>query len=442
MRILHVIAQKPGCTGSGIFLNEMLRQAYDCGHENWLVAGADMTDGPVGACSDLVVGQSIVRFNSDELPFPVVGMSDDMPYPSTRYRDMDEVMRQSWSQAFRKALEEARDFNPQRIWVHHLWELVPIVVSLFPEELLTVFAHGTELRQMDEVSKERQGEMRHCAIGLHDIVALNEVQATRITEIYGVHREHIRVVGAGFEGTLFYPEELITPVSSVLPVLSADIAYQTDHVYSDGSALDIRVLYAGKISPAKGVGELIEATGMLMVNGYGDFSIELIGAADPKNEDMYMKMAEPLGNVVRFSGALSHSSVAEKFRHSGVFVLPSYYEGSSLVTLEALAAGMRVVVNDLAEIRAWIPTEALTYGRVTFVEMPGILGSDTPCPEDLPQYVERLSTAIRDQCERYAEDIRFRRREAEAERQEIFEMLEKKWSWSRIFKRILNDKNN
>jgi hypothetical protein len=35
MRILHVIAQKPGQTGSGIFLLNLIRVAANSGHEQW-----------------------------------------------------------------------------------------------------------------------------------------------------------------------------------------------------------------------------------------------------------------------------------------------------------------------------------------------------------------------------------------------------------------------
>lgn len=37
-----------------------------------------------------------VQFESELLPFPVVGMSDVMPYPSTRYRDLTDEMFAQW----------------------------------------------------------------------------------------------------------------------------------------------------------------------------------------------------------------------------------------------------------------------------------------------------------------------------------------------------------
>ena len=48
-----------------------------------------------------------VYFSSEKLPYPVVGMSDEMPYTSTRYRDMTEEMAGQFKAAFLEVLDEA-----------------------------------------------------------------------------------------------------------------------------------------------------------------------------------------------------------------------------------------------------------------------------------------------------------------------------------------------
>lgn len=61
-----------------------------------------------------------VKYLSEELPFPIAGMSDEMPYKSTRYKDFTEEMFQAYRSAFqmvvRKAVEE---FCPDLIVCHH-----------------------------------------------------------------------------------------------------------------------------------------------------------------------------------------------------------------------------------------------------------------------------------------------------------------------------------
>ena len=89
MRILNVTAQKPDSTGSGVYLAEMVRCEVAAGHSAAVICGTAPDDPlpfPAG------VSAYPVHFETDEVPFPVCGMSDEMPYRATRYRDMDHQM--------------------------------------------------------------------------------------------------------------------------------------------------------------------------------------------------------------------------------------------------------------------------------------------------------------------------------------------------------------
>ena len=39
LKILHVLGQRPDATGSGIYLQAMMREAVVSGHENYMIAG-------------------------------------------------------------------------------------------------------------------------------------------------------------------------------------------------------------------------------------------------------------------------------------------------------------------------------------------------------------------------------------------------------------------
>ena len=121
MRILNVTAQKPNSTGSGIFLSELMKEFANKGHTQALVAGVyPEEETPV---PDRVTFYP-VYFEQGKLSFPIVGMSDEMPYPSTRYRDMTPKMEAAFKESFLKQLDEAvpatlPDFERrigQRIW--------------------------------------------------------------------------------------------------------------------------------------------------------------------------------------------------------------------------------------------------------------------------------------------------------------------------------------
>ena len=103
MRVLSVTAQKPCSTGSGVYLTEVVRSLAKMGVSQAVVAGVtreDRVDMPEG------VTVYPVYFSSEKLPYPVVGMSDEMPYTSTRYRDMTEEMAGQFKAAFLEVLDE------------------------------------------------------------------------------------------------------------------------------------------------------------------------------------------------------------------------------------------------------------------------------------------------------------------------------------------------
>ena len=119
MRILSVTAQKPCSTGSGVYLTEVVKALAKEGHTQTVLAGIargeqmDMPDG---------VKAYPVYFESEGLPYPVVGMSDEMPYISTRYKDMTEDMTVQFRNAFLAVLDEVIEReDPELILCHHLY---------------------------------------------------------------------------------------------------------------------------------------------------------------------------------------------------------------------------------------------------------------------------------------------------------------------------------
>ena len=45
MKILHLLSQRPEATGSGIYIQAMIREAARRGHENFLLAGVPQEKG-------------------------------------------------------------------------------------------------------------------------------------------------------------------------------------------------------------------------------------------------------------------------------------------------------------------------------------------------------------------------------------------------------------
>ena len=200
MRILSVSAQRPDSTGSGVYLNELVRGFDDLGQEQAVLAGVGPED--VSPFPENVAFFP-VRYESAEMPFPICGMSDEMPYRSTRYRDMTQVMTAQFRAAFSAALREAVDaFQPDVILCHHLYALTALVRELFPERRVCAICHGSDLRQIRKNPWQREWILSR--IGKLDrVFALHEQQKLDIAGLYALPLDRIRVIGTGFNSGVF-----------------------------------------------------------------------------------------------------------------------------------------------------------------------------------------------------------------------------------------------
>jgi glycosyltransferase involved in cell wall biosynthesis len=117
-------------------------------------------------------------------------------------------------------------------------------------------------------------------------------------------------------------------------------------------------------------------------------------------------------------------------RECHLFIIPSFYEGLSLVTLEALASGLWVVASELPGIREWIGHRIEESGIVEYVSLPGLRSIDIPVEEDLPAYEKRLADGIVRQLDR----IKLYSGVPSAG----WEEMVKKYSWEAVFLKLEN----
>ena len=377
MKILVITAQKPDSTGSGVYVAETVRAFSSAGHEVTLVAGIDISDNvtlPEG------VAFHPVRFRTPELPFPVCGMSDQMPYEATRYRDMTPEMCERFKRAFDQAIREACEEKfPDVVLCHHLYLACGVAVHCVREVAeargftcpnVRGICHSTDLRQMGKHSLEREFIVEGVR-ALDCIFALHEPQKREIAEMYGVPEKRVRVVGSGYNDKLFNP------------------ASRTPHV----EGTPARFLYVGKIWRKKGVESLIRCA-KLLETAPSDITFNLVGGYNDEHE--YTELREQAdASTYRFDfpGKVDQKQLVESYRSSDVFVLPSFFEGLPLVVIEALACGCKAVVTDLPGIRPWI-SENIPAAPVWYVEPPRMQSVDEPVAADLPAFEQRLAAAI------------------------------------------------
>jgi hypothetical protein len=92
LKILHLLSQQPGKTGSGVVLLSLVRLDADEGYRQRAVIGLPgaepLPDVPPLPPADLFP----VRFDRPPVPFAIPGMSDIMPYKSTRFSSFTPEM--------------------------------------------------------------------------------------------------------------------------------------------------------------------------------------------------------------------------------------------------------------------------------------------------------------------------------------------------------------
>ncbi|CAK7008334.1 MAG: D-inositol-3-phosphate glycosyltransferase [Paraeggerthella hongkongensis] len=366
MRILTISAQKPDSTGSGVYLAQTVRAFRAAGHEVAVIAGVDADDDPA-------LGEGVlfhpVRYRTPDLPFPVCGMSDQMPYASTRYRDMTPDMVARFEAAFSAAIADvARTFEPDLVICHHLYLVAAVTVEAGLPCPVTAVCHSTDLRQMRSHGLERERIVS--AVRALDLVfSLHEAQKREIEDVYGVPAERIRVAGTGYDRTVF--REGLNPRA----VDRAEVAY------------------VGKISRKKGVESLLRCLDLLPLPK-DRLAVRLVGGHSTEDDLARMRaLAKEVRFPVEFAGKVDQDELVRTYQRAHVFVLPSFYEGLPLVVIEALACGCRVVVTDLPGIREWLD-ESVPGAPVTYVQPPRMVGVDEPAQEDLPAFEQRLARAI------------------------------------------------
>lgn len=150
------------------------------------------------------------------------------------------------------------------------------------------------------------------------------------------------VVVAKCEGEADMIRRIDSRVNITLVPNGVELAAFSPAPIGDGGPL--RVICVARLIERKGQHHLIEAVKRLSADGL-DVTLDLIGTGDALAANR--QQAERLGvaDRVRFVGYVPREEIATRYAAAQVFVLPSYNEGMSVATLEAMAAGLPVIIT-------------------------------------------------------------------------------------------------
>ena len=377
LKILHLTAQKPFATGSGTYLLNLIGALSGKGCEQAVIYGIDageqLPEDAARRFSEARLRSYPVLYSSPELPFHVLGMSDVMPYPATRYRDLDENMLKAFEAAFGQAIKTAvESFQPDLIFCQHLFLLSALVRRLCPDRPVFAFCHETGLIQ-SEINPHLFARIRDDLARLEGIFALQPLQQKKILSRIPIPASRCIVTGTSCNLSVFQQENSAAkrtlaegsgdlsnglvkePVgkhdcniasgkrsgnSRSLNVLQEDIAENAEEL-----ARPCRLIYAGKLSRLKGVDLLLRACRLLNPE---KFSLTLIGdSSDEEEQRLIEQLCASLTLPLQRFPRQDNAALPAFYAQADLFILPTLREGLAISILEALACGLPCLMSDL-----------------------------------------------------------------------------------------------
>ena len=373
MKILHVLAQLPIKTGSGVYFTNVIE-----GLKQFDVEQAAVYATTPEYDFNFLKEKFEVEFQGNDISFPIVGMSDIMPYENTLYKNMTDEMLGTWQEAFRKKLERAKKkFKPDVVITHHLWILSSIVCDVFEDEKVIGVCHNTDIRQAEKNPAMKDKYVKNLG-KLDKILALSSVVIEGISNIYNYPEDKIINIGAGYNEKIFYPAEKYEKRDNV------------------------KILYAGKFDESKGFYELIKAFRLLEKKD-NNVELELIG--NLKEEDR-PRVEALVGDSkkIKIYNAVDQVHLGEIMRHKDIFILPSYFEGLGLIAVEALGSGLRVVATEIEGLIEFLGDKINNSEIIEYIAMPTIYDTDKAVEEEKPAFINRIVGALELMIERTREN--------------------------------------
>jgi glycosyltransferase involved in cell wall biosynthesis len=388
VRVLMPICQKIGATGSGIVVREVVERAAARGLALEVVCGADGEDESEAAAPSSVQVRRVMfgRHDGRGLPFPIVGMSDRMPYPSSRFSDLTFDQLSAYLDAWRSQIQECIGaFRPALIHVHHLWLLSAVCAAAGRDIPLVVSVHGTDLQQAVRCEHLRE-LVAPWVRSVSLFISLSDGAVDETRRLYPDAPDCFVTLGNGFNEALFHP------------VASPSAAIAARYGVTDWETRPL-VLFVGKFVEWKGIEWLIRSFGDVVHDRHADALLVIAGTGPDVERRRYERVAHDLGlqDRIRFTGEIRYEDVGVLMSMATVFVLPSLHEPFGLVLLEALACGTRVVAANQGGPPSFVP-QALKDTRDAIL-VPGLPSSPPSVPE-AARFVRDLADAIVEQLSR------------------------------------------
>ncbi|MDR0978801.1 MAG: glycosyltransferase family 4 protein [Lachnospiraceae bacterium] len=172
-----------------------------------------------------------------------------------------------------------------------------------------------------------------------EVVVNSNYMKNELQRLFGLPYEKINVISNGINLTNF-------------------TGVERDYVFRRQYAADNEkiILYMGRLVYEKGIQHLISAMPKIL-SAYNDTKLVIAGKGGMVEELKQQVESMGISNKVYFTGYLNSKQVTKMYKCADVSVFPSTYEPFGIVALEAMLAGVPVVVSDIGGLN-----EIVTHG--------------------------------------------------------------------------------
>ncbi len=248
----------------------------------------------------------------------------------------------AWSQAFEHALVRAalplvRRWRPDVIHAHD-WLVTQSAVTIarFAEQPIVATIHATEAGRHrgwlpDPLNRVVHSVERWLVHEATRVITCSSFMHDEVARMFDVPASHLDVVPNGLDADAW-----------LAPHTACDAARA--RFAGDGPL----IVFAGRLVHEKGVQTLLEALPRLRREFRGARLV--VAGAGPLDEEL-RTTARALGDAVQWAGFVPAGGLAALLGAADVVVVPSLYEPSGLVALEAAAAGAPLAVADTGGLR-------------------------------------------------------------------------------------------
>lgn len=186
-------------------------------------------------------------------------------------------------------------------------------------------------------------------------------QPTKPGILSGITRRYQKLWGNYISGLVACSAEAMVPFNDSITrrCLAPHAISCADYGPEANTTLDVPViLFVGNLIPRKGIDYLAQACGQLKAKGV-PFTLRLLGGGDRDWATSLFAQADVLDRV-QFGGFCEGAALREEYRQASLFVLPSRHDTYGVVTHEAAASGLPVVISKHAGSSAVLVDEGVT----------------------------------------------------------------------------------